>query len=212
MGRRGNSERGRRLFEVIPRDEWEQIVEAAGIDRSQPLLAVRDEAILAVLFGSGLRSFELTALLVEDVADWRRDVGWVFSGVANVRHGKGDKQRLAPIADFALDMLEAYLDVRELSEKRHGTQPLFLSRKGGPLSTRQIRRLVKAAGGRAGLGAKLHPHAARHANATAQVRKAAREGKSLYEVAENLGHASLDTLKIYTHLDVESRRETVRDL
>ena len=208
--RRGK-ERGRRLPEILARSEWEKVAAAAGQDRREEALGRRDAAILGLFLWSGIRSGELAGLRRCDVD--------TENGVARVI-GKGDKERLAPIGDQALQLLEAYLDERPDDPAQRGREydpekdrrALFISRKGGHLDTRQVRRLVKAAGGRAGLGEQLHPHLLRHTNATAQVRKAAAERRPLYEVAENLGHASLDTLKIYTHLDIDSRRETMRDL
>lgn len=200
--RRG-SERGRRLPKVVDRGEWDSIIAGAALDRRDATLALRDRAILAVLFGSGIRSAELCALELGDV-------GW-GKGTLHVRHGKGDKERIAPCAPWALNELRAYLDVRP--EPRAGAgDPLFVSRKGGHLDTSSVRRLVKAAGAAAGMGAQLHPHRARHSNVTEQVRQAIRKGRPIGDVAQNVGHASLETLAIYTHLAVEERAETVSDL
>lgn len=206
--RRGK-ERGRRLPKIVPRAQWEELITVAGDGRRYAENALRDRAIIALGFWSGIRSHELVQL---DVADAKVDPDDPETyGTVHVRHGKGDKERHAPVGDRGREYLEAYLDERKEPDPGAGN-PLFVSRNGGRISTRQVRRLWEAAGLKLERPLDVNPHMARHSNATAQVKNAAKKNVSLYEVAENLGHASLDTLRLYTHLDLESRRETVRDL
>ena len=225
-GKRGNGARGRRLPFAIPREEWDGIIEAAGSDRSQPLLGLRDEAICAVLFFSMLRRFEVAALAISDVAEWKRvDTSdpqsphtWLLTGFAHVRHGKGDKERWASLPDAALDLIEAYLDVRpdqNSGGKAEADQPLFISRKSNSAGTYEmtgkgIGDVYKAAGGRAGYGERLHAHLARHSGITRRVEMMEESGETLLDIAEDSGHESLDTLKKYYHLAKERRREKAR--
>jgi len=210
---RRSSERGRRLPLVLRREQFEELVAAGARDRGAAVIATRDAAILAVLLFAGIRNAELVALDLPDVAEHDPQYGWTPTGIVHVRRGKGDKERHSPLADAGLRPLEAWLDVRPECVLLDGSEPVFVSRKGGRLTTKALRDLVKAAGLRAGHGGRLHPHALRHANATAQVEHVLEQpGGSLADVADNLGHASLDTLRIYTHLALDRRRRRVRSL
>lgn len=222
--RRRGSSRGRRLHQVLPRDCWDLLIDAAGTDRGQPLIAARDQAIVAVLLFSGLRCGELVALDVGDVetreveAEGETVTRWRLQ----VRHGKGDKHRTPALGAEGADFLEAYLDVRPELEGEE--QPLFVSRKQGRLDESAVWRLVRAAGIRAseiggdlpspvkGLLTRLHPHDLRHSFATEAVRQASRKGKNLMDVAEQLGHADLDTTRIYYAASDEDRQDLVSDL
>lgn len=211
MARRGGGSRGRRLPKAVDRELWDQLIEHAAIDRREPLLGLRDEAILALFFFSGLRCAELVGLDVRDT-DLQR-------GRVNVRHGKGDKERTPAVSALALDLIEAYLDVRP--DPKAGTvgNPLFISRKGGRLSTSGVRRLVDRveqslpAEIRDRLPAKgLHPHAFRHSHITQIVRQASAKGKNIFEVAEQAGHADLRTTRLYYAASDAERQQLVEDL
>jgi integrase/recombinase XerC len=171
---------------VPAREAWSAVIDGAGRDRNQSLLASRDRAIVALLFGSGIRTFELVGLDVGDLD--------LEEGVARLRGGRRRPPREAPVSVEALELIEAYLDERPECEE---DQPLFVSRQGGRLTTRQVQNLFKRAGRQSGYGERLHPHLARHANALRQVTKALEKGRALREVAENLGHFSTETLGIY---------------
>lgn len=205
--------RDRRLPKVLRRREWDPVVEAAGEDRRQPLLALRDQAICALFLQSGIRVGELVALDLSDVAEWSADEGWTLTGVANVRHGKGDKQRFAAVGPEALDLLDAYLDVRPGAEEAGRVDgPVFISRntegrRAGRLTTNAVWRAVHNTGGRCGHG-DLHPHTFRHSHLT----RLAEKGHNLFAIADQAGHASLDTTRIYTHLSVTERQKMVEDL
>lgn len=211
MARRGGGSRGRRLPKAVDRELWDEIIEHAAIDRREPLLGLRDEAILALFFFSGLRCAELCGLDVADVD--------LEKCRALVRHGKGDKERAPAVGAFAMDLVEAYLDVRP--EPKPGTvgNPLFISRKGGRLSTSGVRRLVDRveqalpAEIRAKLPAKgLHPHAFRHSHITQIVRQASLKNKNIFEVAEQAGHADLRTTRLYYAASDAERQQLVEDL
>lgn len=226
MARRGGGARGRRLPFAIPFEEWEAIIEAGGEDRDQALLGLRDQAICALLFFSMLRRFEVAALWVGDVAEWKRidpedresPFAWILTGFAHVRHGKGDKERWASIGDPALDLIEAYLDVRpdQAGGGRHEAQhPLFVSRKRNGAGTYEmtgkgIGDVFKAAGGRAGYERRLRAHIARHSGITRRVEMMEETRETLLDIAEDTGHESLDTLRIYAHLAKDRRRARAR--
>lgn len=213
MARSRGSTRGRRLPKALPRDVWERIIEIAGEGRRERHLAVRDRAIVGMAFASGLRSAELVGLDVEDV-DLAR-------GIALVRHGKGDKERVPAVAGFGLDPVEAYLDERpelEIEESDGPHRPLFVSRKRtlpGRMDTSAVRRLVQRIEDRLreeGVDLKVHAHAFRHSHITQIVAQAESKGKSIFEVAEQAGHADLDTTRLYYAANAENRKKLVADL
>ena len=153
---------------------------------------LRDRAILEVLYGCGLRASELTGL---DTADFQR------SGRLLTVVGKGDKQRIVPIAGAAVRALEAYLSTaRPLLRTVHGrTRPdpsaMFVSVRGARLSRQAVHAIVHTYGLRVGLD--LHPHTLRHSFATHMLEG----GADLRVVQELLGHADISTTQVYTHVD-----------
>jgi integrase/recombinase XerC len=157
-------------------------------------LAIRDRALLEVLYGSGLRVSELAGL---DLA--RIDLP---GATARVR-GKGDKERIVPLGQKAVEALEEYLAVRgELRDAKRGSQDpeaLFLGARGERLGVRQLQLLVKRYGQVATGTSALHPHALRHSCATHLLDA----GADLRSIQELLGHASLSTTQRYTHVSVD---------
>jgi integrase/recombinase XerC len=158
-----------------------------------PEMRTRDQAIFELLYSSGLRVGELTTLRLQDV-DLKN--GWV-----RVR-GKGNKERYVPVGSRALEALEAYLHYRSRRvTARASDQPdaaLFLNCRGGPLSSRSVRRILKAYLDRAGLAREASPHAFRHSFATHLLHG----GADLRSIQELLGHASLSTTQRYTRVDL----------
>lgn len=159
--------------------------------------AVRDRAILELFYATGIRVAELCSLNL----DWV-DFG---SGMVTVT-GKGNRQRLVPMGDPALEMMTKYLPQRkQLTDARvkRGHQPekkaLFLNNRGGRLSARSVERMVQFYAVRAGISAKVTPHALRHSFATHLLEM----GADLRSVQELLGHASLSTTQKYTHLNID---------
>ncbi len=160
-------------------------------------LGIRDLAMLHVLYATGCRVSEVIALRTTSiVADHRLLRAF----------GKGNKERLVPIADSALRWLERYrTEVRPLLRARAGRDPgdvLFLSRTGRPLDRVRLFQIVRAACERAGFTVACSPHALRHSFATHLVAG----GADLRSVQEMLGHASLQTTQVYTHVDHERLR------
>lgn len=157
-------------------------------------LALRDRALLELLYGAGARVAEVASLSLE-----RLDLEQHTVRV----HGKGNKERVLPLGGPAADALQHYLTVRpELRSKRTGKQDpraLFLGRYGTKLGVRQIRALVKRYGMRALGHADVHPHALRHSCATHLLDA----GADLRGIQELLGHASISTTQRYTHVSVD---------
>jgi len=153
-------------------------------------LAVRDAALLELLYGSGLRVAELVALEVGDITPDRPLLRVL---------GKGRKEREVPLGPPSREGLRRYLAVRGRLKPREGETGLFLNARGGRLSDRSVRRIVKRAGVIAALLKDLHPHALRHSFATHLLEG----GADLRAIQEMLGHASLATTQRYTHLTVQ---------
>jgi site-specific recombinase XerD len=161
-------------------------------------MVARDAAILELLYSTGMRINEL-ATLPEDRLD-------LLSGVARV-WGKGKKERLCPLGSPAIRALKKNLELREnvwLLEGRRGARsPVFLNKSGGAISPRSIERMMKKYVLFCGLNAELTPHSLRHSFATHLLDA----GADLRSVQELLGHASLSTTQIYTHVSVERLKE-----
>jgi integrase/recombinase XerC len=151
----------------------------------------RDRAIVETLYGSGLRAAELVGLNRDDM-DSR-------SETVRIR-GKGNKERVLPLGSAESRAIEEYLSVR--SDKT--AQPLFLNRRGGRLSTRSVQKIVRRTLLRVAEVGATNPHALRHAFATHLLER----GADLKAVQELLGHASLSTTQVYTHMSVARLKKT----
>ena len=159
----------------------------------------RDRAVLELLYASGLRVSELTAL---DLADIDRP-----QEIIHVRCGKGRKERIVPFGAKARAALDAYWPQRTalLAEGGLGAdhQAIFLNPNGKRLTTRTVGRIVKKYAKLANLDWKLHPHALRHAFATHLLN----DGADLRAIQELLGHASLSSTQRYTHASIRQLME-----
>ena len=169
------------------------LAEAAGAGNGQgrhdALLAARDTAILETIYSAGLRIGELVGLNVHDVDE--------DDGTLRVL-GKGKKERLVPLGTIAADAVEAYLHRREQTFPV-GPGPdaaLFVNKNGARLSARSVRRMLEKYLRRIGLPAGVTPHTLRHSFATHMLNR----GADLRSVQELLGHKSISTTQIYTHL------------
>ena len=190
----GMPRRGRRLPHALTEPDAATLVEvaSAGSERVRAaVLAVRDRAILELLYGSGLRVGELVSL----------DTGGIDLKRGEVRViGKGRKERIVPLGEPCMDALAAWTEARPLmSPTAEARAALFLNARGGRLSDRSIRRMIKQRALRAGVSTDVHPHALRHSFATHLLEG----GADLRSIQEMLGHASLSTTQQYTHLSVE---------
>ncbi|MCF8044055.1 MAG: tyrosine recombinase XerC [Desulfarculaceae bacterium] len=159
---------------------------------AQRAAALRDLAMLELMYSSGLRVSELTGL---DTGHLRLDLGLV-----RVVSGKGGRERWVPVGSRAMGTLKNYQAARaELTPQGTEQQALFLNQKGGRITQRSVQRLVARFAGELSAGRKLSPHALRHAMATHLLEG----GADLRSVQEMLGHKSLSTTQKYTHLTVD---------
>jgi len=184
----------RRLPKAVGVDDVARLIEAAGFDRTPR--AVRDRALLEVLYGTGARISEAVGLAVDDV-----DLG---AGVARLR-GKGGKERIVPMGSYAVAAVDAYLVQSRpaLAAAGRGTPVLFLNARGGPLSRQGAWTVLRAAADKAGITAAISPHTLRHSFATHLLDG----GADVRVVQELLGHASVTTTQIYTLVTVDKLRE-----
>lgn len=167
------------------------------IDMSRPL-AHRDRAMIETLYGCGLRVSELCGL--------RRS--WLHFGEGFIRVvGKGDKERLVPIGPEAMHQVESYVqhERHHLPMRPRTDDIVFLNARGGPLSRMAVFNLVRKLAIKAGIRKTIGPHTFRHSFATHLVEG----GADLRAVQEMLGHASITTTEIYTHLDREYLRSNI---
>ena len=184
---------GRHLPDVLTTGEIDRII--AAVDGTTPK-EIRDAAMLEVLYSCGLRVSELTSLRIRDL----------FFGEGYIRvTGKGDKQRLVPISSTAQERIHRYLDVRRSA--RAGEETLFLNNRGSSLTRVMIFTILREAARRAGIEKKISPHTFRHSCATHLLAG----GASIRQVQELLGHESILTTEIYTHLDDSHLRQTVEE-
>lgn len=184
---------GRHLPDVLTTGEIDRII--AAVDGTTPK-EIRDAAMLEVLYSCGLRVSELTSLRIRDL----------FFGEGYIRvTGKGDKQRLVPISSTARERIHRYLEVRRSA--RAGEETLFLNNRGSSLTRVMIFTILREAARRAGIEKKISPHTFRHSFATHLLEG----GASIRQVQELLGHESILTTEIYTHLDDSHLRQTVEE-
>jgi integrase/recombinase XerD len=184
----------KRLPKALPLSDVEAILEASGAPGTT--LALRDRALLEVLYGTGARISEAVGLDVDDLDD--------IEGTVLLR-GKGGKERLVPIGSYARDAVSAYL-VRgrpELVSTGAGTPALFLNARGGRLSRQSAWTVLVKAAERAGVTRDVSPHTLRHSFATHLLDG----GADVRVVQELLGHASVTTTQVYTLVTVDNLRE-----
>ncbi|MEM6398229.1 MAG: site-specific tyrosine recombinase XerD [Bacteroidota bacterium] len=187
---------GRKLPAVLDHDEVQSIL--AAIDLSKTA-GHRDRAMLETLYACGLRVSELTGLQLDNVK-WDRGLVRVI--------GKGNKERYVPIGEEALRWIQLYVEeVRSRQEniKPEAEQILFLNLRGNGLSRVAVFQMVKSYTAQARIDKNVSPHTFRHSFATHLIEG----GADLRAVQEMLGHESILTTEIYTHLDMDYLRETV---
>lgn len=188
---------GRKLPDVLSIHEIERILNT--FDLSKPEGA-RDRAMLEVLYSSGLRVSELINLRISNVYE---DIGFLRI------LGKGNKERLVPIGKDALKYLKIYLEqIRvHVTIKPGAENYAFLNRFGGPLSRVSVFTMIKRQTALAGIHKKVSPHTFRHSFATHLIEG----GADLRAVQEMLGHESITTTEIYTHLDRDYLRQVIQE-
>lgn len=195
--------------EVAPPQQGEQLPDTLSVAEVESLLdscagdtpvGVRDRALLELLYATGARVSEVLALNVDDASEL--DHG---AGVLTVT-GKGNKQRLVPVGSHAQDALQAYLVRVRPSFATGKSHALFLNTRGGALSRQSAWTAIKQAAERAGVHKDISPHTLRHSFATHLLEG----GADVRTVQELLGHASVTTTQIYTHVTAENLREVWR--
>jgi integrase/recombinase XerC len=172
----------KKLLETPPMDNW---------------LGARDRAILETLYSTGMRVSELVGLNMDDID---------FLGeIVHIR-GKGKKERIAPISSSALQIIQHYIEYRNKraqSNSNFDSKVMFVNKHGRRLSTRSVRRKMDKYLKIAGLNPSISPHTLRHSFATHMLNN----GADLRTVQELLGHQSLSTTQIYTHLTTRKLKE-----
>ncbi len=185
---------GRKIPEVLSHEEVRSLIGAIDLSTDHGL---RDRALLEVLYACGLRVSEATALRLSDL--------YLEQEFLRVT-GKGNKERIVPIGPGAIRQLEIYLrHVRNELPVIKDENVVFLNRRGGGLSRVSVFTAVKKYAAEAGITKQVSPHTFRHSFATHLIEG----GADLRAVQEMLGHESILTTEIYTHLDTDFLRETI---
>ncbi len=194
---------GKRLPKAITVDQVERLL-ATPSDRD--VLGLRDRAMLETLYSTGLRVSELVGLNLEDLD---------LAGEALKVRGKGRKERIVPLGMHAMAAIKRYMDM-VLSDSRYAMwwkqengrlKPLFINKHGQRLSSRSVRRKLDKYLQSAGLDTSISPHTLRHSFATHLLEN----GADLRSVQELLGHQSLSTTQIYTHLTAQRLTDAYRE-
>ncbi len=177
----------------------EQVEKLLAAPNDSTLLGARDRAILETLYSTGIRVSELVGINRGHVDD---------PGQALIVMGKGKKERIVPLGSHALAAIRHYATIldRDIAATGHGPDPaapLFINKHGGRLSTRSVRRKVSKYLTEAGLDPAISPHTLRHSFATHLLDN----GADLRSVQELLGHQSLSTTQVYTHLTAQRMRD-----
>ncbi|MCC9602427.1 tyrosine recombinase XerC [Stieleria sp. JC731] len=186
-----NPRRQRKLPHVLTDDEIGRLLLAPPADKADGL---RDRAILETMYSAGLRVSELVGLQDGDLD--------MAEGIVRVR-GKGRKERICPLGSFAIKAIQAYSGKRERSPEANALgrkAPVFVNRFGNGLTTRSIGRMLEKHLAIAGLDSRTSPHTLRHSFATHLLDR----GADIRSVQELLGHKSLATTQIYTHVSAAS--------
>ena len=183
----------RTLPDVLTVEEIDAML--ATFDMTSPK-GCRDSAMVEVLYSCGLRVSELTTLKISDL----------FFGEGYIRIvGKGDKQRLVPISNIARDKIQYYMDFRTPASRSEAT--VFLNNRGKPLTRVMVFNIIKQAALLAGIDKQISPHTLRHSYATHLLEG----GANIRQVQELLGHESILTTEVYTHVNRKHLRGVVED-
>ena len=186
---------GKYLPAVLSVDEVESLIAAVDLNSA---FGKRDRALLETLYGLGLRVSEATSLKISNI--------WFEQGFVSVI-GKGNKQRLVPLGDMARDAIRDYLEVRGPAADRESSDILFLNRFGRALTRVAVFKMIKTYAVKAGISKEISPHTLRHSFATHLIEN----GADLRSVQEMLGHESILTTEIYTHIDSTTWQRNILD-
>jgi integrase/recombinase XerD len=180
-----------RLPDTLSQAEMNLLLAQPGVKTP---LAVRDSAMLELMYATGIRVSELISLTINSIT-WQ--VGYL------VARGKGNKERIVPIGKSAYDCVRRYVDSARPYFLKEATDVLFLNRSGKGLTRQGFWKIVKKYTVRSGLGKRLHPHTFRHSFASHLLEG----GADLRSVQLMLGHADIATTQIYTHVTRERLKE-----
>ena len=183
------------LPSVLSEEEVEALINS--VDCSD-WMGFRDKAILEVLYGCGLRVSEAVGLRISGL--------YLDEGFIRII-GKGNKERLVPLGELACNAVREYLDVRPLPGDSESSDLLFLNRFGKSFSRVSMFKLIKKQALIAGISKEISPHTLRHSFATHLVEN----GADLRVVQEMLGHESITTTEIYTHIEASTWQEDIRE-
>lgn len=191
----GMPKKGLKLPEVLSENEITRMIDAVDLSKPQ---GERNKAMLEILYGCGLRVSELVNLKLSDLH---------FSEDFITVTGKGDKQRIVPVGSAARKQVMNYLTwVRnKQTVAAHSENIVFLNNRGHKLTRAMIFEIVKKATADAGIRKNISPHTLRHSFATHLIEN----GADLRAIQDMLGHASITTTEIYTHIDREFLRESI---
>jgi integrase/recombinase XerC len=186
----------RGLPSILQEDEVRRLLEFSSTPDESTPASMRDRAIFETLYSSGLRVGELVGLNWRDIDE---ELGMVM-----VRAGKGNKDRLVPLGEPALDALKTWKTAMPVAWEHNG--PVITNLRGGRLTTRSVEMILQKRIEAAGVSAGVTPHGLRHSFATHMLGN----GADLRSIQEMLGHASLATTQRYTHVSVNHLKEVYR--
>ena len=186
---------GRNIPDVLSEEEVSRLMDV--VDTST-WFGLRDKAILEVMYGCGLRVSEAVNLKISGL--------FLDEGFIRII-GKGNKERLIPIGDMAIEALLTYMEARILPADRASEDIVFLNRYGRPLSRISMFKTIRSLAQLAGIRRDISPHIFRHSFATHLIE----HGADLRVVQEMLGHEDISTTEIYTHVDSSRWQAEIRD-
>lgn len=177
----------KKLPNVLSFEEVEDLLDAPDIENDSEL---RDKAMLETMYASGLRVSELLSLQLGNIN--------FNEGYLKIK-GKGSKERIVPIGEFALDFINRYVTLVRPKYAKNRTKYLFLNRDGAPISRQYFWRQIKKYALKANIDREISPHTLRHSFATHLLEN----GANLKEVQEMLGHTKIETTQIYIHVSTK---------
>ena len=186
---------GRKLPQILNTSEIEKIFDGIELNKSQ---GQRNRAIIETLYGSGLRVSELVEITLSNI--------FIKENIIRV-NGKGGKQRLIPLGSYSKKFIQIYIDEIRPFEKIKDEDVLFLNRNGKKMSRAMIFTIIRNAVKKAGIKKKISPHTFRHSFATHLLEN----GADLRTIQLLLGHESIITTEIYTHLDNKHLKKVMEE-
>ena len=186
---------GRKLPQILNTNEIEKILDGIELNKSQ---GQRNRAIIETLYGSGLRVSELVEITLSNI--------FIKENIIRV-NGKGGKQRLVPLGSYSKKFIQIYIDEVRPFEKIKDEDILFLNRNGKKMSRAMIFTIIRNAAKKVGIKKKISPHTFRHSFATHLLEN----GADLRTIQLLLGHESIITTEIYTHLDNKHLKKVMEE-